>query len=226
MHSQPTESHSVLICQRISAPVAWICGLCLASQGFLLAYMAELPFLGWCALGFISSFWGIYLSVYLQNSRGSLFWTNMAAMMALGNLGMLIGWMADYGFGSIYSEGVCLCGCLNSALGKGIACGPFNWMYGGMFLACLPCVGIVKPIWLKKMGLNRASHIWLWHTIFCFLGMGIGMHLGSLGLSYVPISHTLLHFFLSFLVMALGMLIGMGIACQLWSFGYKKIKSL
>ncbi len=56
---------------------------------------------------------GITIDRFAESYR----WRGLAEMFVFGNLGMLIGWWADVGFGPIIRDGVCLCCCTKSGGG-------------------------------------------------------------------------------------------------------------
>lgn len=125
------------------------------------------------------------------------------AMLGPGNLGMLIGWWMDAGFGPVMRDGVCLC-CQSHhyfTLADGIP-----WMDVGMLLAGLPAmkpaVGLL-PGRLPRWGLLALSGV----------GMVLGMSWGAdLALHWAGPGHP--HQFLTaFAGMTGGMLIGMFFAC-------------
>ncbi len=125
-------------------------------------------------------------------------------MFAYGNLGMLLGWLADFGWLPLLREGVCLCGCANSPLGEGAFCHcPF--MYLGMYLGSLPCL-ISIPCKGKWKFCPK--------TFFSCLGMGPGMMLGSYCMTFFPIYSPTSYFFLSVFAMLLGMSLGMWVFHQ------------
>lgn len=166
-------------------------------QGPLLAYMALLDWKGYLMLTALSSVLAFWVNAALK--KGSSFHTtHWLMMLAFSNIGMWIGWMADFNFLPLLREGVCLCGCACSPLGTGAA---FHcpWMYVGMYIGALPAM------FLKNPQTNRVC----WSNILGCLAMGPGMMLGTYFLSHLPIQNPLFHFFLTVFVMLLGMALGM-----------------
>ncbi len=129
----------------------------------------------------------------------------LAVMLGSGNLGMLVGWCATWGFAPIVRQGICLCGCPNSPFGQGVA---FNWslMDVGMLLGCLPLVF-----------LRRADGSWFWDRVqvgrcgYCLVGMLLGMHGSALLVGGQVFPTAELQFFGNVLAMTCGMLLGMGL---------------
>ncbi|MCW5558419.1 MAG: cation-translocating P-type ATPase, partial [Verrucomicrobiae bacterium] len=125
------------------------------------------------------------------------------AMLGPGNLGMLLGWWMDAGFGPVMRDGVCLC-CQSHhyfTLAGGVP-----WMDVGMLLAGLPAMrpamGIL-PGRLPRWGLLALSAA----------GMVLGMSWGAdLILHWAGPGHPH-QFLIAFAGMTGGMLIGMFFAC-------------
>ena len=166
-------------------------------QGPLLAYMALLDWKGYLALTLLSSALGFWVNSLLK--KGTSFHTmHWLMMLSFSNLGMWIGWMADFNFLPLLRDGICLCGCACSPLGLGAA---FHcpWMYAGMYLAALPAM------LLKNPQTNRVCSA----NILGCLAMGPGMMLGTYLLSHLPIQNPIFHFFLTVFVMLVGMALGM-----------------
>ena len=129
----------------------------------------------------------------------------LAVMLGSGNLGMLIGWVATWGFEPIIREGMCLCGCPKSPFGQGVALN-FGLMHVGMLLGCAPI-----------FFLRRADGHTLWDGFqigrcgFCLFGMVIGMNLGALLVGGLTFSSGQVQFMVNFAAMCCGMLLGMGL---------------
>ncbi|MBN8246851.1 MAG: cation-translocating P-type ATPase [Verrucomicrobia bacterium] len=125
------------------------------------------------------------------------------AMVGPGNLGMLIGWWADAGFGPVMRDGVCLC-CQSHhyfTLAGGVP-----WMDLGMLAAGLPAMGSAVgalPGRLPRWGLLALSAAGM------VLGMGWG---AELALRWAGPGHPL-QFLIALAGMTAGMLIGMFFAC-------------
>jgi hypothetical protein len=94
-------------------------------------------------------------------------WLLYAAMLAVGNLGMVCGWFADAGFMRTMADCCSVHG--------GMAPPLLNWMNGGMVLASLPLLFVigVQPRRAARQFLNRK---WI-HALFCLGGMLLGMAL-------------------------------------------------
>jgi magnesium-transporting ATPase (P-type) len=144
----------------------------LGAQGLLLGHLAALSHWG-CAvlvLGF-----GL-AGILAWNKRGR--WAMLprraafVAMLAVGNLGMLLGWWADAGWAPAIREGVCLCGCQKSHFGAGLTHG-FAWMHLGMLAFSLP------PIWWEQRLMIRASGRGDWRWLACLAFMMLGMYAGA-----------------------------------------------
>jgi hypothetical protein len=144
----------------------------LGAQGLLLGHLAALSHWG-CAvlvLGF-----GL-AGILAWNKRGR--WAMLprraafVAMLAVGNLGMLLGWWADAGWAPAIREGVCLCGCQKSHFGAGLTHG-FAWMHLGMLAFSLP------PIWWEQRLMIRASGRGDWRWLACLAFMVLGMYAGA-----------------------------------------------
>lgn len=168
-----------------------------ALQGPLLAYMAALPPFGYLLLLALSlgiAFW----SDYVLKKNPTFHATHWLMMLSFSNIGMWLGWMADFEFLPLLREGVCLCGCACSPLGTGAA---FHcpWMYAGMYIGALPAMLLKNP---KTKKFCR-------HNILGCLAMGPGMMLGTYLLSHLPIQQPILHFFLTASVMLIGMVVAM-----------------
>ncbi|MEZ4216545.1 MAG: hypothetical protein R3E88_08710 [Myxococcota bacterium] len=135
------------------------------------------------------------------------------AMLALGNLGMLLGWMADFGFGPLVREGLCLCGCADSVVGRGLVAGA-RWMHAGMLAACIPALVAVRPARAHLEASPSARARWAAHVALCPVGMLAGM-LGAAGLlASAPVADPALRVVASFAAMGVGMAAGMLATCR------------
>jgi len=124
-------------------------------------------------------------------------------MFAFGNLGMLLGWWADVGFGPIIRDGVCLCCCTKSGAGIGLM-QVFNWMNFGMLLGSL-------PMWPRRGD---------WRAVGHFLAMLAGMFAAMLAAEYflskLVVIDPIRHFYLAAAALAVAMSLGMLLACETW----------
>ena len=173
---------------------ALVHGLALAAQGPILAALAGWSGTGLVLLSTLSVGLGLIVARCWKRGGSSHRLDVLLGMATLGNLGMLLGWWADLGFGAVRVDHPC---CRISNLGL-IPAHPGMWL--GMLL-----FGNLAMAFASDEG-RRPSAV---HLILCNLGMALGMLLGGewaggLGLSTpsaVAISDAL--------GMALGMLAGM-----------------
>lgn len=184
----------------------------LALQGPLLAYLAQLD-LRWSLLMSLF-FLGIAIAGFFWVTRPSVTYTVRACfgMLALGNLAMIVGWWADAGFGAIIRDGVCLCGCEKSVMGKGLVAN-FNMMHLGMFLGGIPGMSYGNSLLpaADQHSMRRVVHL-----ISCLVGMYLGMMMGATLMSFFPVGNAQLYMVCNFLSMTLGMLLGMILVCAAW----------
>jgi P-type Cu+ transporter len=141
-------------------------------------------------------------------------WQMAVTMLTVGNLGMLLGWWADAGFGPIIRDGVCLCGCPKSSMGAGLF-ERFSTMHVGMMLAGFPLM-----LWLQDpaQSLFRSlSGRWL-HALWITVGMGVGMWFAAGVLALLPLIQAQTQFYLTYLGMCLGMMLGMMAFCLIWEW--------
>lgn len=125
------------------------------------------------------------------------------AMLGPGNLGMLIGWWADAGFGPVMRDGVCLC-CQSHHYFTWE--GGVPWMMLGMLAAGLPAMGPAVS------GLRGRLPRWGVVTMSA-VGMVLGMAWGAdLALGWAGPGHPQ-QFLIAVAGMTLGMLVGMFFAC-------------
>lgn len=188
----------------------------IAVQGPVIAYMGG--FYGSTAAGFVALFFAASVVCF--------FWlrmrkfdqpTEMAlGMFSLGGVAMLAGWWADAGLAPVVRDGVCLCGCAQSAMGLGLFA-QVNWMSGGMVLASVPAlfvrVGELSDQWHR-----------VFHWLAGLLGMLVGMELAMWLMAQLPTTLPQVHFFATYSAMAFGMLTGMFAACSGWNRYYKSRK--
>jgi hypothetical protein len=130
-------------------------------------------------------------------------------MFSLGGVAMLMGWWADAGLAPVVRNGVCLCGCANSAMGLGLFA-KLNWMTAGMVVASLPALFI---------DVRRVPRAWhrVFHWLAGLLGMIVGMETAMWVMSQLPTTLPQVHFFATYGAMAFGMLTGMLAACSAWN---------
>ncbi len=180
----------------------------LALQGPVIAWLGG--FHGAGAAGFVILFLAAAAAVLLWSRDRA--WTPAArmtmAMFSVGGLAMLAGWWADAGFAAVVRDGVCLCGCAQSNMGLGLLA-KLTWMDAGMFLAALPGLFLDKEVFR-----TLSSRVWCW--IAGLVGMFLGMEIGAVALSGLPIdaSSASAQFFLTFAAMVLGMCLGMLAGCE------------
>lgn len=125
------------------------------------------------------------------------------AMIGPGNLGMLIGWWADAGFGPVMREGVCLC-CQSRhyfQVGAGIP-----WMHVGMLALGLPMMWRELP----RIGFLGGR---LGSALVSCIAMLLGMSFGAdvLLKAFGPLHPH--QFLVAFTGMTIGMLAAMCFAC-------------
>ena len=168
---------------------------CLILQSILVCYMGQFSTL-------LTLFtWGVFIASTVAVIKRdtdhpyNFFWKHALAMFAYGNLGMLIGWMADYNFGAILGDNLCV---NVNPQGTGIH---ISWMHVGMTIGSMPIVVF-----------NQTKY-WRIHIFFCLFGMLVGMECVSYLLGYIQISDSSYQFGLTFLLMILGMMLGMYIGC-------------
>ena len=129
-------------------------------------------------------------------------------MFAVGGLAMLAGWWADAGFAAVVRDGVCLCGCPDSTLGRGLFL-RWNWMDASMVVASLQSFTGIGGI-----PVNRWKS-WL----LGLLGMFAGMQAAVWIMGLATPSNPQVHFMATYVAMLFGMSGGMLAACALpWIF--------
>ncbi|HAB15937.1 MAG TPA: cation-translocating P-type ATPase [Verrucomicrobiota bacterium] len=181
------------------------------------AILLQIPFLGYLGhLGFVSfmvvATVGVGLAALtlvsrrLVNPRRSTWAPALAmtlAMLGPGNLGMLLGWWVEAGFGPVMRNGVCLC-CQSHHYFA--LTGKIPWMYLGMLAGGLPLMIVGWKQLPRRLGLLPLALLAAVGMVFGMAWGGDGM-LGLLG----PL-HP--HQFLgAFGGMTVGMLAGMIFTC-------------
>lgn len=194
------------------AGVGWplVLGAAMAAQGPLLGWMSAAGQAGGTALVVAGVLVGALVAFRFEAWRRIPALTFLLGMLVLGQVGMLVGWAADAGFGPVVKDGVCLCGCPRSPFGWGAV--SLGWMQGGMLLASLPALFVPSaavPGWIKG---QRGRFVV--HGILCLAGMFVGMELAALALVGLPVVEARLHFAVTASAMAGGMLLGMLGACR------------
>jgi hypothetical protein len=135
-----------------------------------------------------------------------------AAMLSIGNLGMVLGWWADAGFQAVLKEGACLCGCAKSNMGQGLVA-HWNGMHTGMAVTSLLAMLLVRE---EAWGLQHWRGRIL-HAVLSVFGMTLGMHGAAILMGYFAVIRpSQVHFFLSYGAMTTGMLLGMFAVCAVW----------
>lgn len=181
----------------------------IAVQGPIIAYLG----------GFTGAFAAGFIGLFLTAAAVCFWWTQsrrldqpteMAlGMFSLGGVAMLAGWWADAGLAPVIRDGVCLCGCADSAMGFGIFA-QINWMTGGMIVASIPALFVRGELVPRRW--QRVSH-WL----AGLFGMLIGMEAAMWLMAHLPTTQPQVYFFATYGAMAFGMLIGMFAACSAWT---------
>jgi len=189
----------------------WLIGVGLFLQAFWVINAAELR-------GFMA---GSVMAIFLVASFGavslSMLWKNkpqlklMVSMLALGNLGMLIGWSADVGFKPVIEHGVCVCDCALSHMGMGKLWSP-SWMQAGMILTSLPLAWGTNIFQSQKF-IHWKNSAWM-HSLVCLVGMLAGMWVSEALLLLIMWTNPLLHLAATYAAMSLGMLLGMTFFCR------------
>jgi hypothetical protein len=191
-------------------------------QGPLLAYAAQLEgallrnVLVFCAAAAALSYF------YLRLPRRTLAGTHTVAMLALGNVGMLLGWMADFGWAPVVRDGVCLCGCPDSSLGAGLI-NQLSAMHGGMLVASIPALFLVQPDVRQRRGLAGHWGTWTFHGFFSMAWMVVGMGLAAWWVKDVNIVEPHQHAVFSFAVMTSGMAAAMLMSCGAFTYLLEKL---
>lgn len=212
--------------KRDSLPrLSWIplvLGAGIALQGPMLAYMGALPMGYTLLLSLATILLGCWIAQALPKWKQAPTLNLVVGMLALGNLGMLLGWSAHAGFGAVIRDGVCLCGCPKSALGQGLV--GFSWMQAGMLLSSIPALFVANPL-PSATSPNRQRLSFLGHAGACLIGMLAGMEFASYVMSLIPVGgdSAQAQFFLTFLAMTCGMVFGMIAACRLYLQWLKRI---
>lgn len=181
-------------------------------QGPLLAYLADLGAMG-TAMATLGGVLAAAMVWFLWPQwRQALNLQMLWSMLSVGNLGMLFGWWADYGFGPLVGSGTVHCACCltSNSLGLGL----FNWMYGLMVLAGFPAMALVQTDRTRAVGPGARWR----HAAWGLIGMVAGMYGGMQAIGSLTLADPQQQFFLLFSAMTLGMLAGMFIACFAWQW--------
>jgi hypothetical protein len=121
---------------------------------------------------------------------------------------MLVGWYFDAGFRPMVGQGICLCGCADSAAGLGLVSG-FHWMQGLMLASC--AMGTLASGGASGVPAVVAGFRLLVSSAFMLAGMAVaGWAEGRL-----RVSDPSLGLVLSYFAMAAGMTAGASIAASL-----------
>ncbi len=193
------------LCHReneLPAILKWGWAATFVVQAWLGSWLGALPVAGWIAVGM---FQATCAALVLTGAGRSVVSTMTLAMLGPGNLGMLLGWWVDAGFGPVMREGVCLC-CQSHhyfELGQGVP-----WMHVGMLAAGLPAMWGSLPRWRGWLGRVPAA-------LLASVGMLVGMNWGGdVVLGWAGPGHPL-QFLAAWSGMSAGMLAGMGLGCGL-----------
>ncbi len=203
-------------------------GILVAAQAPFLIYLGHLSAAASaCVIGAL-----LGLGIFLARFRGRTA-VMTAAMLGLGNWGMILGWWADAGFAPA-TLGCASCLAPGFSLGHVISA---PWMNLGMLLFGLPGMWVTPG--RAETGRNRAggrravgakgavSHLTLALTaqrspsrsvalgVLAAVGMLLGMHFGNYVLMRGLVPLVGQPFLLSYLGMTAGMLLGMTFACEL-----------
>lgn len=179
--------------------------IALVLQGPLISYLGA--FSGPVAIGYVLLFLTLGVGLFIWQTRRRLDREAEVAlvMFSFGGIAMLLGWWADVGFAAVVRDGVCLCNCADSTMGLGLF-GKLGWMQGGMLAASIPMF-----FFEQREGFSR----WMcWGA--GLIGMLIGMEASVWLASHLPSSLPQLNFFATYSAMALGMCVGMTLACSAW----------
>ncbi len=187
---------------------SWVWAVSLLLQVPLLAYLGRLEWESvlWLATGFLAlAFWTVWRG--RRGGRAGSWWgpanLMLLAMLGSGNLGMLLGWWADAGFGPVMRNGVCLC-CQSHHYFA--LTGKIPWMYLGMLAGGLPFMWTGRERFPRRLG--RGVFV-AWASVGMVFGMGWGadLMLGWLGPAHPQ------QFIGAFAGMTAGMLAGMFFVC-------------
>jgi len=196
--------------KRTAAPwVPWLAGavgLALLGQGLLLGHLGALGSWGQVALSGVFALF----AVLAWNLRGHWavqpYRASFIAMVAVGNLGMVLGWWADAGWAPAIRDGVCLCGCQKSHFGAGLF-GGLGWMHLGMLAFSLPLV------WWEQRVRVRGGGRGDWRWLACLALMWLGMQAGAwAAIGWLP-GQPRLQLLASYGAMTAGMAAAMLVVC-------------
>lgn len=190
---------------------SWVWAACLLAQVPLLAYLGRLE---WglvllLATGFLAlAFWAIREGQRVRKAGLPGPWWGSVSLMILamlgpGNLGMLLGWWADAGFGPVMREGVCLC-CQSHHYFA--LTGKIPWMYLGMLAGGVPFMWRAQERLPGRLGRTPLLALAALGMVFG-MGWGADLMLGWLGPAHPR------QFLGAFVGMTAGMLAGMFFAC-------------
>lgn len=195
--------------------VGWLAGgvaVALGLQGLLLGHLGAL---GPWASALLALGFGL-AGITAWNWRG--WWAvrpyraSFVAMLAVGNLGMLLGWWADAGWAPAIREGVCLCGCQESHFGAGLW-GGWAWMHVGMLAFSLP------PVWWEQRVRLRQGGRPDWRWLACLAFMFLGMQAGAWAVMGMFPGQPQWQLLASYAGMTVGMTVAMLVVCgpRLWA---------
>ncbi|MEM6820932.1 MAG: heavy metal translocating P-type ATPase [Verrucomicrobiota bacterium] len=150
-------------------------------QAPLIAYAGDFSVAGWltCLVLFA------YPSIAIVRNHNRWTQNTHILLMALlwGNIGMLLGWIAQTGFQPIVHEGICLCGCPDSPFGLGLIGFPttmhLGMILGGMFGTLIALSRSQNSIFEKFESSRKQAG--------CLFWMCLSMWSASLGWSLIPI---------------------------------------
>ncbi|MDZ4741849.1 MAG: cation-translocating P-type ATPase [Verrucomicrobiota bacterium] len=191
---------------------ASVLALCVALQGPFLSYLARLDFQSGVLVTFVFVLIAIVGFIFCIRPGATYTLRACYGMLALGNLAMIAGWWADAGFGAIVRDGICLCACEKSILGKGLL-SHINLMHIGMIAGGIPGMAYGNSILPKAY---ESVFIKYAHLLTCLVGMYIGMMLGALVMAQFKVGDPHLYVVCSFFAMTIGMLLGMILVCVTW----------
>ena len=192
----------------LSSAFPWLpmaIALALIVQGPFIAYLGS--FTGPTAFGFVFLFLVLGLGLFFWQIRRRFALDAEVAlvMFSFGGIAMLVGWWMDAGFAPVVRDGVCLCSCGDSTMGLGLL-GGLGWMDGGMLAASIPMFFLEER--------RGASRVMCWMA--GLIGMIVGMKAAVWLASHLSNSLPQLNFFATYAAMALGMCVGMTLACGAW----------
>jgi len=186
----------------------WIGAATLALQIPLLGYLGQLRPVPWILLSvMLLGISALNLLGSRREARSGRGWgpgvPMILAMLGPGNLGMVLGWWVEAGFGPVMRDGVCLC-CQSHQYFT--LTGKIPWMYLGMLAGGLPFMRVGLGLLPGRLGRGPL-------LVLAAIGMILGMAWGADAvLQALGPGHP--HQFLgAYVGMTLGMLAGMGFVC-------------